>query len=111
MSDSLMMKYGAVCLLLLWGLQWPAMAAEKEKRQDYKCYLETNQGAKLMRFSWFESKAEQYQLSLPGTKLPRLPRDKPIALYAKTVLECVKNTESFTLEEAKQAELAPENQG
>ncbi|TVL15581.1 hypothetical protein AYI92_16175 [Shewanella xiamenensis] len=111
MSNSLMMKYGALGLLLLLGLQWSAMAAENEKRQDYKCYLETNQGFKLMRFSWFESKVNQYLLSLPGTELPRLPRDKPIPLYAKAVLECVKNTESFTLEEAKQAELAPENQG
>lgn len=111
MSDNLMMKYGALGLLLLSGLQWPVMAAETEKRQDYKCYLETNQGLKLIRFSWFESKVNQYLLSLPGTELPRLPRDKPIPLYAKAVLECVKNSESFTLEEAKQAELAPENQG
>lgn len=111
MSNGLMMKYGTVCLLLLWGLQWSAMAAENEKRQDYKCYLETNQGFKLMRFSWFESKVNEYLLTLAGTQLPRLPRDKPIPLYAKAVLECVKMSEPFTLEQAKQAELAPENQG
>ncbi|MCT8864622.1 TapY2 family type IVa secretion system protein [Shewanella xiamenensis] len=111
MSNSLMMKYGTLGLLLLAGSQWSALATETEKRQDYKCYLDTNQGFKLMRFSWFESKVNEYLLTLPGTQLPRLPRDKPIPLYAKAVLECVKMSEPFTLEQAKQAELALENQG
>lgn len=85
--------------------------AEDELRQDYKCYLETNQGFKLMRFSWFESKAATYMLHLPGNPLPRLPRDKPIPLYAKEVVECVKSTQSFSLEAAQAADNAPENIG
>jgi len=40
MSNSLMMKYGTLGLLLLAGFQWSALATETEKRQDYKCYLD-----------------------------------------------------------------------
>ncbi|BAJ01144.1 TapY2 family type IVa secretion system protein [Shewanella violacea] len=73
----------------------------QESREEYKCHLMTNQGDRLLRFSWFPSRADKYMAQLPGTKLADLGFYSGIPLYVKDVLECVRFSERFNSSQAR----------
>lgn len=79
----------AVCMSwLLWGL--PSYAASG-KKQDFKCYLESTAGDKVMFFKWHEDDKLKQQAGLVAQKVTSGGQD----VYIKSVTECVPLNEPF----------------
>ena len=98
-------------IAVLVMMQFSSVTLAQENRQEYKCHLMTNQGERLLRFSWFPSRAGKYMAQLPGTKLPDLGFNSGMALYTEKVLECVKFTERFNSSQARAIDEEMVNQG
>lgn len=81
---------------------WFSSAIAAEDRADYKCYVDTNQGHKVVLFSWYPSKTKLYMAKFVGK---RVPSDKgSVPLYIKSMLECVNVSRSFTKPQARAVE-------
>ncbi len=59
--------------------------AEKAKKQDFKCYLDSTAGDKVMFFRWLEEEKLKQQAGLIARKVSSSGQD----LYIKSVMECV----------------------
>ena len=90
--------------IFLIGLMTHSFAVQAESREDYKCFVDTNFRQGILHFSWYPSKANQYQRTLVGTKMPPQRHTNGMALYIKKVHECVKNSEQFVSSEARMLE-------
>jgi hypothetical protein len=75
-----------------------------EQREDFKCYVETTQGHKLLRFSWLPSKTKNYMAKFVGKRVSHSGQGNSVPLYIKTMLECVKSQQSFNKPEAREVE-------
>ena len=78
-----------------------SFGASAEKREDFKCYVETNQGDKVVRFSWLPSKTKLYMAKFVGQRLSKAGEGSPLPLYIKTMVECVKSEQTFEKAEAQ----------
>ncbi|MXR68166.1 hypothetical protein GNT65_05685 [Shewanella sp. JBTF-M18] len=81
-----------------------AGSLKAEPRQDYKCFLDTNKGQTLVRFSWQPSKAKQYTRRLLGSELPALPHTDGKPMLVKRVYECVMSEEAFSTSQGRMLE-------
>lgn len=90
--------------IFLVGLMTHSFAAQAESRENYKCFVDTSLGQGILHFSWYPSKANQYQRRLVGTKMPPQRHTNGMALYVKKVHECVKSSELFISGKARMLE-------
>lgn len=58
---------------------------EKAKKQDFKCYLDSTAGDKVMFFRWLEEEKLKQQAGLIAQKVTSGGQD----IYIKSVMECV----------------------
>ncbi|TVP12224.1 hypothetical protein AYI87_14400 [Shewanella sp. KCT] len=75
-----------------------------EPREDYKCFIDTNKGQVLVRFSWQPSKASQYKKQLVGSQLPALPHTDGKPMTVKRVYECAKREDAFSTSQGRMLE-------
>ncbi|ACA85660.1 TapY2 family type IVa secretion system protein [Shewanella woodyi] len=91
---------------LLWVISlcclWLSFSTTAEERADYKCYVDTNQGHKVVRFSWYPSKTKLYMARFVGKRMTSDKGSQP--LYIKSMLECVNVTQSFNKPQARAVE-------
>ena len=105
-----MMKMRA--LIVLSGLLTStALLANTEMRENYKCYVLTTRGEFITQYAWYPSKVAVYQVGLPATKLPPLPMYGPLPVYIKSVVECVKQVDSFNTPEGRALDMVQLNMG
>ncbi|MFV7771875.1 TapY2 family type IVa secretion system protein [Shewanella marisflavi] len=88
-------------LLVLLACSVMAGPLRAEPREDYKCFIETNKGQTLVRFSWQPSKAPQYKKQLIGRQLSALPHTDGKPMMVKRVYECVKKEEAFSTSQGR----------
>ncbi|MEC4728273.1 TapY2 family type IVa secretion system protein [Shewanella sp. D64] len=75
-----------------------------EEREDFKCYVETTQGEKIVRFSWDPSKTKLYMAKFVGKRLSKSGQGSPLPLYIKSMIECVKAEYTFEKSQARALE-------
>jgi hypothetical protein len=87
-------------LLLTLVLSSNVLASENEVvKKDFKCFVDTNVGKKVVFYRWNVKKVNQYMSRLPATKIPN--NGKANRAYIKTVVECIKLDEQFKSAEAQ----------
>ena len=91
-------------LLLLLACSVMAGPLQAEPREDYKCFIDTNKGQVLVRFSWQPSKAPKYKKQLLGSQLPALPHTDGKPMLVKRVYECVKKEDAFSTSQGRMLE-------
>ncbi|QYJ88913.1 TapY2 family type IVa secretion system protein [Shewanella halotolerans] len=91
-------------LLVLLAFSVIAGPLKAEPREDYKCFIETNEGQVLVRFSWQPSKAPQYKKQLVGSQLPALLHTDGKPMTVKRVYECAKKEEAFSTSQGRMLE-------
>ena len=94
MKSSNVLLFAVFCSISAWA----------EPREDYKCFLLTTQGERVLNFSWQPSLVKRYQHQLVGTKMPAQPHSNGMPLYVKQVYECIKIIEAFKSSKARQFE-------
>lgn len=88
-------------LLVSCTMAWSINA---EPRKDYKCFIETNKGQTLVRFSWQPSKSVKYMKELVGSELPALPQTDGKPMLVNRVYQCVKQEEAFSTMQGRMLE-------
>ena len=91
-----MMKYISVLsCLTLCSLALPVIAA----KQDYKCYINSAKGSKVLFYSWQEKDVELRAAKIVGKQLTD---NKGKKYFIKSLEECVPLSQEFTSEKAKE---------
>lgn len=98
------MNVNKFTLLALFAAGLLTAPLQAEPREDYKCFIDTNKGQTLVRFSWQPSMAPQYMKALVGSELPALPHTDGKPMLVKRVYECVKREEAFATSQGRTLE-------